>query len=229
MTSGGEEARRAWAAFVAAGDNHPAARMLGEASAVRALQKDAVLLHESNSDDGIFLVGSGSLRSVRNTADGQEIWLTDHLVGELIGEIAALTGQSRTSSITALGPSVVFAVTRADFLAVCTMHGVVGLALARLLATRLSRTSTQVAELVAMSVQHRLHQELIRLSNPGENGRAVIPQQLAPSITELGQRIHATREATSRALRDLEARGMIARSGEAWVLRDADAKSTSES
>jgi CRP/FNR family cyclic AMP-dependent transcriptional regulator len=218
MASGEDEARRAWAAFIAAGEDHPAAQALGEASTARALSKDAVLLHESDRDDGVFLVGSGALRSVRNTAEGQEIWLTDHGAGELIGEIAALTGQGRTSSTIALGPSIVFAVARADFLAACTRHGILGLALARLLATRLSRTSTQVAELVAMSVQHRLHQELIRLSNPGQNGGAVIPQDLAPSVTELGQRIHATREATSRALRDLEARGLIARSGDAWVL-----------
>lgn len=218
MASGEDEARRAWAAFIAAGEDHPAAQALGAASTVRTLSKDVVLLHESDTDNGVFLVGSGSLRSMRNTADGQEIWLTDHHAGELIGEIAALTGQGRTSSTLALGPSVVFAVARADFLAACALYGTLGLALARLLASRLSKTSTQVAELVALSVQHRLHQELIRLSNPGANGAAVISQERAPSVTELGQRIHATREATSRALRDLEARGLIARSGDAWVL-----------
>lgn len=218
MSSGGEEARRAWGAFIAAGEDHPAAHALGQASTGRLLQKDAALLHEFDRDDGVFLVGSGSLRSFRNTADGQEIWLTDHSAGELIGEIAALTGQARTSSTIALGPSMVFGVARARFLAACAEHGILGLSLARLLAARLSRTSTQVAELVAMSVQNRLHQELIRLSNPAEDGGAVISQSQAPSVTELGQRIHATREATSRALRDLEARGLIARSGEAWVL-----------
>ncbi|MEY2758836.1 MAG: hypothetical protein RIR33_2614 [Pseudomonadota bacterium] len=228
MTTAGEEARRAWALFVAAGQEHPAARALGAASTVRTVPKDAFLLHEADADDGVFLVGSGLLRSVRNTADGQEVWLTDHRAGELIGEIAALTGQARTSSITALAPSIVFAVARTDFLAACAVHGALGLALARLLAARLSRTSTQVAELVAMSVQHRLHRELIRLSNPGGNGSAVIPQDQAPSVTELGQRIHATREATSRALRDLEARGLIARSGDAWVLPGGHDETSSE-
>lgn len=228
MTTGEEQARRAWAAFLAAGEDDPAAHILGAASARRSLQKDAILLHESDTDDGVYLVVSGSLRSVRNPTDGQEIWLADHHAGELIGEIAALTGQKRTSSTIAMRPSVVFAVARADFLAACALHGSLGLALARLLAARLARTSTQVAELVAMGVHNRLHQELIRLSNPATRGGAVIPSELAPSITQLGQRIHATREATSRALRDLEARGVIARSGDGWVLPGGDDDSLSD-
>lgn len=221
-TTGEELAIRTWAAFLGAGEDHQAARMLGAASTSRTLRKDAILLHESDTDDGVFLVGSGSLRSVRNPGDGQEIWLADHHAGELIGEIAALTGQKRTSSTIAIGPSLVFAVAREDFLATCSLHGSLGLAIARLLAARLARTSTQVTELVAMGVHHRLHQELIRLSNPATRGGAVISPELAPSITELGQRIHATREATSRALRDLEARGVIARSGDGWVLPGGD-------
>lgn len=221
MRIGADEARRAWAAFADVGMDHPAALTLAAASSVRNLERDTVLLHEDDTDDGVFLVRSGSLRSVRHTPDGDEIWLTDHHAGELIGEIAALTEHRRTSSVSALAPSVVLGVPRADFIAACATHGVLGLALARLLAARLSRTSTQVAELVAMSVQHRLHQELIRLSKPQGNGAGLKTQEKAPSVTELGQRIHATREATSRALRDLEARGLIMRSGDAWILPGA--------
>ncbi len=210
--------RRAWADFAALSDAHPAIAALTLASQPRKLERNAFLLKEANEDTSVYLVVSGSLRTVRNAEDGQEVWFTDVRPGELIGEIAALTGQPRTSSVMAESRTIVLALERSAFLQIAQLHGEVGLALAALLAGRLVRTSTQVADLVALSVHSRLYRELVRLVPPegfkGLRARIDAP----PSVTDLGQRIHASREATSRALRDLEQRGMVIRSDDAWLL-----------
>lgn len=214
---------RAWAAFIGLPETHTAISALADATQVRQLRAGEILLHEADEDAGVFLIAAGTLRTVRHTGEGQEVWFTDAKRGELIGEIAALTGQPRTSNVTAQDAVIVYGVEQAAFMQIAQSHGEVGLAVARLLAHRLVKTSTQVADLAALTVQNRLHRELVRLATPGDGGGNLVHVSAPPSVTELGQRIHATREATSRALRDLEARGLVARSGDTWMLLVPDA------
>ena len=220
MSASQEQIKQAWATFAGLQPDDPATLELAQASHARQLTKGALLLKEADSDTEVFLLLSGALRTLRSTEQGQDVWFTDLQPGELIGEIAALINQPRSSDVKAHLPSVVLAISQRRFLEIASRHGAVGLAVARLLARRLARTSDKLAELVALSVPHRLHQELIRLSAPIADGQAIVTPNAIPSVTELGRRIHATREATSRALRDLELQGIIARSGDAWILAD---------
>ena len=73
---------------------------------------------------------------------------------------SALIDRPRSSDVKARTSSLVLAVSQARFLEISKRYGEVGLAVARLLAQRLMRTSDKLAELVALSVPHRLHQEL---------------------------------------------------------------------
>ena len=220
MPASQEQIQQAWATFVGLQPDDPVTLELAQASRARRLAKGALLLKEADSDTELFLLFSGALRTLRSTEHGQDVWFTDLQPGELIGEIAALINQPRSSDVKARLPSVALAISQRRFLEIAERHGAVGLAVARLLARRLARTSDKLAELVALSVPHRLHQELIRLSAPIADGQAIVAPAVIPSVTELGRRIHATREATSRALRELELQGVIARSGDAWILLD---------
>ncbi len=221
MAAASGSATEAWAVFLGVAEDHPGVASLAAASRMHVIKRGVILLQEAGRDDTVFLVAAGVLRTARYTQEGQEVWFTDIKKGELIGEIAALTGGPRSSSVTAATAAVVFGVERAVFLEIARLHGQVGLAVARLLARRLVNTSTQVADLAALSVQNRLHRELARLSTSAEDGKVIVRFSDTPSVTQLGHRIHATREATSRALRDLEMRGLLARSDEAWILLSA--------
>ena len=223
-----EQIQKAWAAFVGLSHTAPATLELAQASRARQLDQGAFLLKEADPDKEVFLLLSGTLRTLRSTEQGQDVWFTDLQPGELIGEIAALINQPRSSDVQARTASVVLAISQSRFLEIARRHGEVGLAVARLLARRLARTSDKLSDLVALSVPHRLHQELIRLSTPNAAGQQVIASGRPPSVTDLGRRIHASREATSRALRDLETRGLIARSGDAWILQISQADGPSD-
>jgi CRP-like cAMP-binding protein len=182
------------------------------------MKRGAALLIEGQLDRTVYLLVSGSLRTLLYHADGQEVWLTDASPGELAGEIAALTGGARTSSVFTRSQVCVVAVEQAAFLSIAAEHGVVGLAVARLLARRLAHTSRQMADLAALPVASRLHRELLRLGHPSKTNGELVRLEEPPSVSALAQRIHASRETTSRALRELERHGRVRREAAAWIV-----------
>lgn len=207
-------ARRWWSTFIGLPPNHPAVAALARASNPMKLSPGEALVGEGDEDRTVFLVVSGALRAVRHTRNGHEVWLADIAAGEITGDMAALMGVRRTSSVLAKAPTTLFAVPPDAFLAIAQAHADFAVALARMLATRLHATSTHLAGLVALPVSTRLHGELAALGE--QTSDPEVFALAAPTVTGLSHRIHATREATSRALKDLERRGFLKRSRSSW-------------
>lgn len=220
MADGGSSAliEDVWAKFAGLISGHPAVRSLARASRPKRLRPGAVLVEEMDEDTDVFLVGSGELRTIRRLDDGQEVWLADAKAGELIGELAALTGQMRTSTVIAATDVQVFAIDRIAFLSIASEHGEVALSIARLLARRLVQTSGHMADLFGRTVAFRVHRELVRLGSPSKVPGELVRLAAPPTITDLRQRVHASREATSRAMSDLKERGLVVRKDGLWVV-----------
>jgi CRP/FNR family cyclic AMP-dependent transcriptional regulator len=210
------QALRWWSDFASLPPGHPAIAALAAASQMRTLDADEVLVNEGDDDGTVFLVVSGLLRTVRHTRNGHEVWYADVEPGDLTGDMAALTGARRTSSVVATNAVSVFAIDQDAFLAVAGTHADFALALAKMLAHRLQRTSKHLAELVALPVSTRLHGELAAMGTPVRGDDEVFEITSPPKVMALSQRIHATREATSRALADLQKRGLLKRTRTLW-------------
>jgi CRP/FNR family cyclic AMP-dependent transcriptional regulator len=213
-------AAEAWAGFALLPASHPAVVALTSASRPGLLQRGDVLVEEWDDDTAIFIIGSGQLRTVRLLDDGQEVWLADVGKGQLIGELAALTGQKRTSTVIAASNVEIFAIDRDVFLSIAERHGPVALALARLLASRLVQTSGHVADLFGRNVVYRVHRELVRLGLPSREPGELVRLSDPPTITDLKQLVHAGREATSRAMKQLEDDGIVIRRQGMWIVMD---------
>ena len=100
-------------------------------------------------------------------------------------------------------------------------HGALGLALARLLARRVHHTTQRMFELSALSATGRVYAELLRISEPSDNGetRYIRPK---PTWTVLAQRVNTSRETASRTISDLEKRGLLRRVEGGFELVDPD-------
>ena len=77
-----------------------------------------VLIRQGDRGDRYYVLESGRLEV---TIDGQRVRILDER-GEGIGEIALLRNVPRTAAVTALGPCVLLALERADFLEAVTGH-----------------------------------------------------------------------------------------------------------
>lgn len=207
------EAKKAWRSCLGPDVSADAVERIARASSpVRVLAKKTLV---DQDDEGglVYLMIGGRLKAVRYSKTGHEIWLSEFRAGDMVGEIASLTDQKRSSALVAQDACRLLSVPEPVFRSLMQTEANFATAIARLLAHRLVNTSRKLAELMGDPVVMRLYSELVRLGEPDENDPEHLVVPKGYSITRIGERIHATREATSRALSTLEDRGMASRSG----------------
>lgn len=80
----------------------------------RSLAPGEVLLRQGTASDGLYLLQQGRLSAYREEGDTQ-FFLSTIQPGEIVGEVGAITGWSRTATVKAEEPSVVIHLSEADF------------------------------------------------------------------------------------------------------------------
>jgi predicted acylesterase/phospholipase RssA/CRP-like cAMP-binding protein len=98
------------------GHLEPAARaFVCERLVPRVLPGGRVLMRQGDHDDSMFLVGVGRLRVTVRRDDGTEARVAELGRGELVGELAVMSDEPRSATVTALRDSHVFELSSASF------------------------------------------------------------------------------------------------------------------
>ena len=204
-----EEAKNHWAVFAGAPSQKEGFAELALASRRVQLRPGDSLVTQGDASQAVYLLLDGTLKTVRYSKNGHEIWLASFAKGALIGEMSGLTGAARSSTVIAVTPVTALAVDYQDFEAAIHAAPQFGLRVSKLLAERVRNTSIQLEELATLQTSARLHSELFRLGelDATDEERATIANP--PSVSELAVRIHAARESTSRAVSYLHKRGFL--------------------
>ena len=161
----------------------------------------------------------GKVKAVVFSMEGHEIWLNDIYKGEIFGEIAAIGGFKRTSNVVAETKGTVAVFSAEDFLKLMNQHGSFGIKLSEILIKRIRSITRRMFELSVLSAPGRVYSELLRISSPfssDEKERRIIKP--LPILSVLAKRVNSTRETVSRAINDLEKRGLIIRTEKALII-----------
>jgi CRP-like cAMP-binding protein len=110
--------------------------------AVRVFGRGEVLIAEGAHTTEVYLIVIGFVRVLNHTADGDEAVIAIRTRGDLVGELAALDGQPRTSTVIAAGRTTVRVIDAPLFRAFAHEHARVGDAVARSVVAKL-RTATR--------------------------------------------------------------------------------------
>lgn len=211
-------AEHAWADFCNITSDHEAIAALMNASRTQTYARGETLIEQGDNERAVYLITSGRVKINYVSEAGQEIWLSDCGPGALLGEIACLAGTPRTSFIIALEPVTALRSEQADFITCLQAHSVITMAVLKLVVARLSATSYQMVEALSLPVTERVQWELARLGERDDVEIDKFVLRTPPTVTHLAQRVHATREAASRALSELEARGLFIRGKTTWQI-----------
>src|SRR5437899_7986001 len=82
---------------------------------VRSFARGAALFHERQAFDRALVLLKGRVKVTSTTEDGREIVLAVRDAGELLGEMSAIDGQSRSATAIALEPVEVLAIPGSRF------------------------------------------------------------------------------------------------------------------
>lgn len=174
--------------------------------------KGRTLLEKDSRTTDVFILREGTAQIVLYSSAGRDVWVNTAGPGDIIGEIAALDGEPRSTSVVALTGLIVAMMTAAEFLACIDSSPEAALWLARRFAAGMRKLTEQVYELSVLNVQTRIQRELLRLAGYGERRNGAIEINPAPSHAEIASRIGTHREAVTRELRALSKENII-RSG----------------
>lgn len=181
---------------------------------VRALEMGETILLEGEPVDGLYAVRSGSVRVFKSSPEGKEQVLIVLGPGDTFNDVPAFDGGPNPASVQAAAPGTcVIVVPIAEIGRLLTTDVRVAANAARVLAARLRHLTMLVEDLSLRHIIQRVARLILEES--ARAGAVALTQQ------EMAARVGTAREVVSRALRDLERHGAIARRHNQIVLVDA--------
>lgn len=195
----------------------PAARqaLLLRDARVRAAASGARLQANGGPPDGLKAVLAGEVRLVRNTADGEESVAAILGPGAWFGGLSAVDGGPQTHDAVAFGPARVLHLSQPALEAVAAQDPVLWRDLALLIAGFHRASQTVVAQSLTQPILVRLARTLAGAARTGGSDTVRLRQE------DLAAMIGVSRPTISKALKQLEARGMIEIAYRQIIVRDA--------
>jgi CRP-like cAMP-binding protein len=183
---------------------------------------DQLLLLEQDEGEGLLVIVEGLAKVRTYSADGEEAVMAVLGPGDLMGEMAVLGSGGRSADVVALTPLVAVKLRASGYRQLLFNDGDFALALARLLAQRLTALNRRFL-LRGADATTRLLATLLQLALTMSRGKD--PLALIPPLAqrELAAMSGLSRETTSRTFAQLRQRGTVI--GDPQGMRIADLQS----
>jgi CRP-like cAMP-binding protein len=176
----------------------------------RRFARGATIAYQGEMPARVVVIERGFVKVTGVTEDGKEVVLAFRGPGDIIGEVSVFSGEPRSATVRALEPVEGLALTAADFDALLAQHPRIALVLLDVVIERLKEADRQQFEFAAYQTIERIARRLLELTErfgePCDDGVRI---SLRISQEELAGWAGASREATSKALHDLRAIGLV--------------------
>jgi len=182
---------------------------------IRPLKKKQVLYYDGDQPQGIYLVLSGSIKTLKLAEDGRELMTGLYKPEDYLGVTALLLEEPFNETAEAIEDSSVCLLPREAVLALLNRYPVIGNQFIRLLSHNIREKEEQLLELAYHSVRKRMAQVLVRL-----NVQSAGALQFKISREELASMAGVATETVSRTLTDFKVEGLIEKKGSQLSILD---------
>lgn len=182
---------------------------------------------EGEPGDQLFIIISGKVKIGRRSPDGRENLLTIMGPTDILGELSLLDPGPRTSSATTITDVRAVSMERHVLRAWIADRPEFTEQLLRVLARRLRRTKSNLADLLFTDVSGRVAKQLLQLAQRfGTREGDVVRVTHDLTQEEIAQLVGASRETVNRALNDFAHRGWIRLEGRTVLISDSGCLAT---
>ena len=176
----------------------------------RAVAAGQAIWHVGQLADRVVVLLAGTVKICRPSPNGREVVLAFNAPGELIGELAALDGGTRSASVVALEPAEILVLAPDDFRAFLAAHPSASLALVQRLGQRLRYADSKIIEFAALDALGRVAVRLTELCERfGRSDGDHVDVLLPITQEELAGWAGASLESVARALQTMRGLGWI--------------------
>ncbi len=178
---------------------------LSKASRLKPVPEGSFIFFQHDPADAVYVVWRGVIAIRLENPDGRELVINEMGVGDCFGELALLTGESRSASAVAIVDSEVLLIPSKSFKAALEQEPILSARLLEITARRLQNSSRREEALAFYDAQQRLAHQLLLLDQQARD-----KGYLTLSQDELATRVGLTRQTVAAIL------GRWRRSG--WLL-----------
>lgn len=187
----------------------------------RYTQAQEIISKENDARD-VYFITTGSARVVNWSSGGREVSFEDIPAGGMFGELAAIDGAPRSATVVALEPTEVCCIDAASFMAAVLSSPETSLRLMERLTAIIRRSTGRIFDLSVYGANIRIYADLLRLSEPVDDGGNSAVIKPIPVHSDIAARISTTRETVARVLGDLSRREIVIREKDRLIVPDTD-------
>ena len=191
---------------------------LRSSSVSRDCGKNAVVIHEGDVADSLYIIESGRVKVYCSDKNGKDFVLDILEPGDYFGELALLDDDRRSASVRALEASRFQVIYKQDFNKVLDSHPNISRTLIRNLTRRIRKLTNDVKSLALQDVYGRVTKVLSSLARP-VNGDDELRIEEKLTQQDIADRVGASREMVARILKDLTVGEYIAIEGRQIILK----------
>lgn len=183
-----------------------ALRQLANQGQVRAYPKGAIIIHEGDVGDSIFMILAGRVKIYVSDDHGREMILDTRGTGNYVGEMS-LDGGLRSATVMCLEPSTFSIVSRQRLSEAIAANPELALSLISTLARRARLATNLVKDLALLDVYGRVARLLRQLASNQEGGSWVVTERLTQQ--DIADRVGSSRDMITRIFKELTVGGYI--------------------
>jgi CRP/FNR family transcriptional regulator, cyclic AMP receptor protein len=191
--------------------------VLDELAAVarrRTFPRGQVIFHQGDPGDTIHIVETGRVKVSVIGENGEQALLNIFGAGQCFGELSLIDGQARSATIETLERTTTVVLQRSDFLSLLRARPEAMEQVLLLVTSKLRQITDELSDLAFLSLEARIAKRLLDLAETqGQTTGDVQRVELPVTQEELAAMVGATRPSVSRALGQMEDRGLIRREG----------------
>lgn len=181
-----------------------AAEVLHSAGQSRIVATPTILVHQGDEAESNWLILDGNVRCEVLSPDGRNTVVATHLPGDMVGHFGREV-QTMSASLTTLGKTRLLTISTAQIEQLAHQDSDLALAIARSYARQTGSLLDRLATRISLTAVGRIYARLLEL---GGTDNVIEP---APIVAALAVSVQTTRETASRAISNLERRGIIQR------------------
>ena len=174
-----------------------------------AYGKGAVVFNRTDMSTDLYIVNSGQLKAVLIDEEGSEMVLARFERGAFFGELSLLDGKGRSATIVADTDAELAVLNRDSFFELIVKDPRIAIGLMTTLVERLRKADEMIEALAFQEVGERLVRTLLDGAAPDDRTAAGFLRREKLTHRELSARIGSSREAVSKCMKVLVAKGIV--------------------
>jgi CRP-like cAMP-binding protein len=182
----------------------------------RTFKKNQVVYYDGDKGNGIYLIISGRVKTIKLAEDGRELMTGMYVAEDYFGINALLANEAYTETATAIEDTTLCLIPKDVLDQLLNKHPDVGRAFIKLLAKDIKEKETQLLQLAYNSVRKKLAEVLLRLyrSRTKEDSGFKISRE------DLAAMAGMATETVSRTLSDFKDEGLIEKAASLITILD---------